>query len=209
MFITTKTTKETSWDSIKVSARNYFLKSGDEISVTLKSGEKITLVIGHDETKKAYFCFKDCIEDLRYINRNDTNAGGWAATDIRKWLNSVLLALLPDDLQDIIVPTKIVQIIDGERVVTEDKLFLFSKTQMFGKCDETENEPEDTQIDIFKKEKDRVKEHADDGSYPYSLRSSRGSSSGNFCSVNSNGSAGYSSASNCYGVAPGFCITES
>ena len=121
--------REASWAALKSAAQNGALKSGDKIPVTLKNGELITLTVGHDESGKAYFCFEDCLEDTRPVNDENTTAGGWKAFDIRAWLNNDLFALLPDDLQAIIEPTEIVQIIGGQRVVTKDKLFLFSKTR--------------------------------------------------------------------------------
>lgn len=200
-----------SWDEIKeheIKGQNP-LMSGDQIPIILKNGECVTLVVGHDENGKTYFCFEDCLVEERPMNKRNTNAGGWKATDIRKWLNSTLFALLPDDLQKVIVPTRIIQVLDGERVETEDKLFLFSKTQMFGKGDWSNLEPEDMQIDIYSTEKSRVKECGENGTWWYGLRTPYGGSSNGFCSVNSSGYAYSSYANNGRGVAPGFCITES
>lgn len=200
---------EASWMALKAAAKNGTLKSGDKIPVMLKSGEKITLTIGHDEDGNAYFCFEDCLFDERPVNNRNTNAGGWKAYDIRHWLNNDLFALLPDDLQAIIEPTEIVQIIGGERVVTKDKLFLFSKTQLFGKGDWSRIEPEDTQIDIFSTEKGRVKECGKHGTWPYSTRTPRDGNAGGVCYVNYSGSAYNGGASISRGVAPGFRIAKS
>lgn len=200
-----------SWDEIKereIKGQNP-LMSGDQIPIVLKNGECVTLVVGRDENGKTYFCFEDCLVEERPMNKRNTNAGGWGATDIRKWLNSTLFALLPDDLQKVIVPTRIIQVLDGERVETEDKLFLFSKTQMFGKGDWSNLEPEDMQIDIYSTEKSRVKECGENGTWWYGLRTPYYGNSYTFCSVNISGTAGNSYAYYTRGVAPGFCITES
>ena len=201
--------REASWAALKSAAQNGALKSGDKIPVTLKNGELITLTVGHDESGKAYFCFEDCLEDTRPVNDENTTAGGWKAFDIRAWLNNDLFALLPDDLQAIIEPTEIVQIIGGQRVVTKDKLFLFSKTQLFGKGDWSRIEPEDTQIDIFATEKGRVKECGEHGTWPYSTRTPYNGTTSSVCTVNNNGYANIVYADSSRGVAPGFCITES
>ena len=99
-----------------------------------------------------------------------------------------------------------VQIIDGKRVETEDKLFLLSRTQVYGKGDWSRYEPEDAHLDIFAKERDRVKEYRDMGTWPYWLRSPLASSSTYFCGVFSYGSALSYFASTAYGVAFGFSL---
>lgn len=182
------------------------LMSFDQIPIILKNGEFVTLTVGHDEKGKTYFCFEDCIVDERPMNKRDTNLGGWAATSMRQWLNTTLLALLPDEIQDVIKPTRIVQVLNGEKVMTQDKIFLFSKTQMFGKGEWSELEPEDTQIDIFRTEKNRVKECAGHGTWSYFLRTPYDGYTNSFCMVSSTGYAGNSGASHGRGVAPGFCI---
>ena len=93
---------------------------------------------------------------------------------MRQYLNNTVFALLPDELQALIAPTTIVQIVDGERVETEDKLFLLSKTQVFGKGRWSEREPEDAQLLCFLREKDRVKECGDNGTWWWWLRSPEG-----------------------------------
>ncbi|WP_316636968.1 DUF6273 domain-containing protein [uncultured Ruminococcus sp.] len=207
IFTTVET--ESNWAALKEAATRGALKSGDKIPVTLKSGEQITLTIGHDERGNAYFSFEDCLKEQRPVNGDGTVTGGWKSFDIRQWLNNELFALLPDDLQAVIEPTEIVQIIDGERVVTKDKLFLFSKTQLFGKGDWSRIEPEDTQIDIFATEKRRVKECGDHGTWPYSTRTPQEYGTNGVAYVGSSGYAGSSIASNSRGVAPGFRITKS
>ena len=183
------------------------LQSFDQIPIILKNGEFVTLTVGHDESGKTYFCFEDCIVDRWHMNSEWTNEGGWAASDMRRWLNTTLFALLPDEIQAVIKPTRIVQVIGGERIETEDKLFLFSKTQLFGKGSWSEIEPEDTQIDIFRTEKNRVKECGNLGTSSWWTRSPRSDNSNRFGMVNSDGSANGSYASSSRGVAPGFCIT--
>ena len=207
--IITTVEREASWAALKTAAENRTLKSGDKIPVTLKNGERITLTVGHDEKGKVYFCFEDCLNEERPVNSNGTVTGGWKSFDIRHYLNNDLFALLPDDLQAIIEPTEIVQIINGERVVTKDKLFLFSKTQLFGKGDWSKIEPEDTQIDIFSTEKERVKECGDHGTWPYSTRTPFSGYTSSVCVVTSSGSATNSAANSSRGVAPGFRIAKS
>lgn len=207
MFTTVET--ESSWSALKEAATRGALKSGDKIPVTLKNGERITLKVGYDKADTPYFCFEDCLNKELPVNSDGTVTGGWKSFDIRHYLNNDLFALLPDDLQAIIEPTEIVQIINGERVVTKDKLFLFSKTQLFGKGDWSKIEPEDTQIDIFSTEKERVKECGDHGTWQYSTRTPQESYTNRVACVGYNGVAYGSSANDARGVAPGFRITKS
>ena len=210
MLIKTKAEFETSWDSIKNAVDGggveALLHSGDEIPVTLKNGENVIFVVTYDENGKLYFVLRDCLADEHRMNKEWTNKGGWAATEMRTYLNSTIFALLPDDLQAVIAPTKIVQILDGERVECEDNLFLISKTQAFGKGSWTEYEPEDTHLDIFKTERDRVKECGNNGTWFYWLRSPLSSSTASFCHVHNGGGGASGGASLSYGVAFGFCI---
>ena len=213
MFIIKKALQETTWAQIKEAAQKHELgrlfDEGDQIPVTLKNGENVTFTVGHDKTGKHFFVMEDCLKETRPMNRVNTNAGGWRDTEIRPWLNTDFFALLPDDLQEIIVPTKIVQILNGERVETEDKIFMLSMTQLFGEGWWTEYEPEDTQLDIFPTEKSRVKECDDHGTWFYGTRSPLRDSSVSFCVVDYSGSAGNTIAYGNGGVAPGFCIEES
>ena len=210
MFIKTLANFETSWEALKAAVAdgsiNKMLHNGDKVPVTLKTGEEVIFEATYDKNGKLFFVLRDCLEDEHVMNRNRTNEGGWAATDMRRYLNKTIFALLPDDLQAAIVPTKIVQIINGERVECEDKLFLPSKTQAFGKGDWTEFEPEDTQFDIFAHERDRVKECGKNGTWFWWLRSPLSSSSTSFCGVNYYGFSFSSNAYSSNGVAFGFCI---
>ena len=210
MLVKTHVTFESSWaalkEAVKVGAIRQILRSGDEIPVTLKTGEETVFVASYDAAGNLFFVIQNCLPDEHPMNKAWTNKGGWADCDMRRHVNETVFALLPDELQAVIAPTKVVQIIDGKRVETEDKLFLLSRTQVYGKGDWSRYEPEDAHLDIFAKERDRVKEYRDMGTWPYWLRSPLASSSTNFCGVFSNGYAFSSNASNANGVAFGFSL---
>lgn len=152
---------ETSWNRIKELAKNGakdgLLKSGNLIPVTLKNGEEIQLVVAHDEFGRVFFVLKDCSTKRKMAT--PTNAYGcvWAASEMRRYLNEEVFPLLPDDLRSVIAPAKIVQVFDGKRFETEDKLFLLSQTQVFGKDYWSDVEPEDAQLDCFTDKKSRMK----------------------------------------------------
>ena len=177
--------------------------SGDNLPLILKDGQDIGLDVGKDEKGRIYFIFHNLMEEDHVMNENWTNKGGWAATEMRRYANERVFQLLPDDLQEAIRPTRIIQVMDGERIETEDKLFCLSYTQVFGGNFKENHEPEDTQIDIFKTEKDRVKQR-DGETWHWWLRSAYNASI--FGYVDSNGYSGGNIADNSYGVALGFCL---
>lgn len=208
MFIKTMATYETTWNALKAAVADgsirELLHSRDQIPVTLKTGEKVIFDVTYDETGKLFFVMHDCMDKEHVMNKRFTNAGGWPACNMRRYLNNTVLDLLPDDLQAVIKPTTITQVIDGETVTCEDKLFLLSRTQVFGRGPWTAKEPDDTQLDIFRTERDRVKLCGDKGTWFWWLRSA---SYGNgFYNVGSSGGDNYDDAGDSGAVALGFCI---
>ncbi len=75
------------------------------------------------------------------MNATDTSSGGWEASALRSWLFSDGLALLPEDLSSVIVAanknTNNTGLTDKlESVtVTQDKLWCFSASEVFGAVD--------------------------------------------------------------------------
>ena len=210
--VITKEAKWTSWAELKAYAEagrlGEVLKSGDNIPVTLKNGEEVSFDVGKDESGKIYFVMHNCLKEKKPMNVSRTNKGGWEKSDIRRYLNEEVIELLPDELRKIIKPTKIVQVWDGKRRETEDKLFLLSRTQIFGKNRDYESiEPNNSLIDIFENQRERVKECKElEEVYYWWLRSPYSSYSGDFCYVDTCGTVNYDNASYSYGVAPAFCI---
>ena len=212
MKIRTITEKESTWAELKALSEagklGEVLQSGDNIPVTLKNGEEVSFDIGKDESGKIYFIMHNCLKEKKPMNREWTNKGGWEESDMRRYLNEEVIELLPDELQEIIKPTKILQVWNGKRRETEDKLFLLSRTQVFGKDERYEPiEPNDSLIDIFKSQRDCVKELEGYGtSYSWWLRSPYSGNSYYFCRVYADGTVNDYDAYYSYGVAPAFCI---
>lgn len=210
MTIITKSTKQFSWAELKEAANmgalDTVLCRGDQIPVTLKNGEEVVFDVTSDENGKIFFVAHDCLNDQHRMNEDWTNEGGWDACEMRAYLNSTVLALLPDEIQEVIAPTTIVQVLNGKRVECTDKLFLLSHTQVFGKDRYAEIEPEDTQIDIFSTERNRVKMCGDHGTWWWWERSPNSGSSTTFCFVSNIGTANNNNAYYTIGVAPSFCI---
>ena len=138
-----------------------------------------------------------------------TNKGGWKDSAMRKWLNEDVLPRLPKELQAMIVPRTIRQMIDGKEVQTQDKLWLPSFTEMCGADAAAEWAPGDLgdeQFELFASERSRVKEAPGRGPWWYWLSSPYASFSTRFCLINSNGNAYCYYASTATGVAFGFCL---
>ena len=205
-------TSEIEWNTIKKAQADGKLQElfqlGDELDITLKTGEELTAQVA-DTKEHMRFVLKDCMKDEHGMNKKMTNEGGWRDSGMRLWLNETVFHMLPDELQEIIVPRRIAQTMDGETLESEDKLWLPSFTEMFGEERAKDWAPADTnetQMELFTTERSRVKEAPGKGTWWYWLRSPRGSNSACFCYVNSDGGADYYDASNADGVAFGFCL---
>ncbi len=208
--VITEERKQYSWDMIRRAAEEgnlgNILLSGDRIPITLTNGEKIELEVGRDKTGRTYFIFYNALDERHCMNEEWTNKGGWEASDMRRYANEEVFTLLPDEIRDSITPTRIVQVIDGERHETDDWLFCLSATQVFGECDDENMEPEDSQIDIYEVARNRVKEWRGSASWWW-LRSAYYGN--NFNYVYSDGSNDSNYANSSGGVVLSFCIKES
>lgn len=186
--ITTKETRAFDWANMGA------LKVGDEIAEALKDGREVVLVVMDD----GVIGLKNLL-GRHCMNEDWTNKGGWLACDMRRWLNSEVLALLPDELLAIIKPRKF-----GDE---EDKLWLFSEMEIFGEHEWTENDPDrGFQFEYFKNPANRIKVDEDGDANWWWERSPGASDSSSFCLVNSSGCAAYFNAYFTYGVCFGFYI---
>ena len=186
--ITTKETRAFDW------ANPGTLKVGDEIAETLKDGREVVFVVMDD----GVIGLKNLL-GYHHMNEDWTNKGGWLACDMRRWLNSEVLALLPNELLAVIKPRKF-----GDE---EDRLWLFSEMEVFGDHSWTENDPDrGFQFEYFKDRRNRIKTDEDGDAYWWWERSPIGSGSSAFCSVYGGGAASIVSAANTVGVCFGFYI---
>lgn len=179
----------------------------DEIDVPLTTGGTVTAVCGYVTPTTARFVFKDCWDE-HVMNQENTNKTGYYKSAARKHILEDILPNIAPEWREIIVPRTIVEIIDGERVEYNDPMWMPSATDVFGTPEWAwwKDEGDDFQLPIFKKERDRVKECGDNGTYPWWLRSVLATDSDRFCRVGTGGSASYSHACLSYGFAPGFDI---
>ena len=117
-------------------------------SIELSNGETAEVqIVGfrHDDKTSGgkvgiTFIFKDAIIE-RPMNSTDSNAGGWQSSQMRTWLASEGIEMLPVDLSD-----KIAEVDKASNNVgmatsisavtlTSDKLWLFSATELCGPID--------------------------------------------------------------------------
>ena len=187
------------------------------------------------------FEFVDVIENHR-MNKYDNNAntngdgnrGGWEYSDMRAYLNNGiylpndetnkidytsfgLLSKLPEALQNVITPTRVVSgrgSKDTGNFITTDKLYLLSTVEVWGT---PQNDTVDTtktrQLDYYKNlgvtTSDygvAIKKNISNNSIVWWLRSARSSHNGIFNYVSSNGNGSNNYAVYTYGVSPAFRI---
>ena len=178
----------------------------DELEFKLDTGEDVTAVCGGYITPtRARFVFKDCLAETGQMNKDATNKGGYYKSKGRKHILEDIYPHLPPELREIIEPRPLVETIDGETVEYSDPLWIPSGTDVFGtRKNWYTEEPDSVQLDIFKQERDRVKETKGYGTAYWWLRSPGASCSTNFVFVSADGTVHYTRAYFSLGFAPGF-----
>ena len=179
----------------------------DEIDIPLDTGGTVTVVCAYSGPTTARFVFKDCWDES-VMNDEATNKGGYYKSKGRA---HVLVDILPHIAQEwraIFKPRQMLEEIDGERIEYADLMWLLSATDVFGSSEEGywKDIDDSFQLPIFRRERDRVKECGDEGTYPYWLRSVHATSSNSFRLVGTGGSDSGSYALYSFGFAPGFDI---
>ena len=185
------------------------LSEGDLIPIRLANGKENAIRVTHDQTGNMFFVFENCLDKQFPMNRNPTNAGGWAKSKMRAYLNGEIAKQFPDDLLESIEPISVEQRMpDMTYVKSCDKLFLLSEEQVFGKSEYSKPEKGLSQLKIFEGSKEcRVKNRDGKPSWWW-LRSPYSGNNSIFVFVFSSGAVGWNYADNSGGVAPGFCLIE-
>lgn len=198
-----KQESETTWEDIV--ANKDKLRIGDEVRCQLKNGKVVYAVVAainpYGDNQVA-FVFKDCIGEDQTMNDKATNKGGWRDCKMREYVNTEILALLPDDLKSVIRPRTIKQSIQGENCESTDSLWLLSYTEVFG--GDYSVDVGDVHFPLFDTEGSRVKMNEDGDTWCYWLRSAYDTNY--FGIVSSNGYNYGNSASGSSGVALGFLV---
>lgn len=215
------------WDQIGRIAeagesRKYF-NIGDEKTIELSTGEKITLVIlgfDHDDLTtggKAGITIgiKNILSILYPMNNSATNEGGWAQSKMRAETMQMLLFQLPSDLRAIIKDVYKYELKNnkGNNVVdsttTRSTLFLFARVEIKGRSEESQYWCEGEQYEYWRSVKngeipeDRIKS---DQSWWLRTWYSDTESNGTFFAVTNEGNFELKNANTNCGVSFGFCI---
>lgn len=206
--ITRKYESKSKWFDIakRISeGNNGYLNLGDVITDKLKDGREFSVevvALNSYSPNTVVLAFKE-LPALYAMNDEATNRGGWEACKMRRYLNGDFFDLLPDDLQEVIRARTIKQLLNNRVVTTLDKLWLMSRTEIFGQ--EWQTDVDDVQFEWFKEKAHRVKFYNGEP-YPWRERSPNYNNTNTFCFVNTNGHAGNSDADYSYGVAPAFIL---
>ncbi len=168
MQLITTRNKEISFAELKkaISSGNglELIRPGDKFAIELKNGELVNAVCGgYVNEKRARFVLEDCLADKWRMNDTPTNKGGYLKSEGRRHVLEDILPLFPDELAEEFEPRFMSEEIDGERHEYADTLWIPSATDVFGAGDWWNEEPDSVQLEIFKRERDRVKERVGDG----------------------------------------------
>ena len=160
---------------------------------------------------KAQFDFKDCLTKGVRMNSSNTNAGGYGDSEMKTNTLPALVNALPDWLKDRLITFDVKASAGSQSndivTVSNNKLALRSEIEMFGTTQYSKPGEGDGQISYYSDVNHRIKHLGKSGSTTnWWERSPLGSGSKTFCTVNSNGSANTTNASNAYGVSPFGCI---
>ena len=196
-----------SWAELKKMAQagtiSQVLSEGDLIPIRLADGEENAIRVTHDQTGNMFFVFENCLDKPFFMNRNATNAGGWAKSEMRAYLNGEIAKQFPDDLLESIEPISIEQKMPDETYAkSRDKLFLLSEEQVFGESRWSKPEKGVSRLRIFEGSQEYGKP------FWWWLRSPYSGTSSAFVRVNSSGAVDWNIAYGSCGVAPGFCLIE-
>lgn len=181
-----------------------FIRPFDKLAIELKNGERVNAVCaGYVNEKRARFVLEDCLAEKWRMNDAPTNKGGYLKSEGRRHVLEDILPLFPDELAEAFVPRFMSETIDGELHEYADTLWIPSATDIFGAGDWWNEEPDSFQLEIFKRERDRVKEVAGE-TWCWWLRSSLASDSYAFVLVSADGTVYAYYAYYSLGFAPGF-----
>ena len=220
--------EKASWSDIAAlsesgSADKYF-SVGDEKTISLTTGEQVTLVIlgfDHDDLTSGgkagmTIGMKNLLATTYRMNATETNAGGWDESEMRTSTMATLLSQLPSDLQGVIKQVNKKATAGGESAsitTSADKLWLLAEVEVDGTTSAGYVD-EGEQYEYWKTVKDgtvaadRIK-YLSNGSGSASgwwLRSPSVGFSAYFRYFASTGFVGSNSANGSYGVSFGFCV---
>lgn len=171
---------------------------GDVIAFTLTDGEEVEALAVKQEQDGMIFCLVDCLNQEYPMNEEDSNRGGYEATDLRAKLKGEILDRFPADIRE-----KMVAFANG------DYLRLPTEKEIFGCNEYGKAEPDDVQQwEPMKQRKNRIafQGKGTDRWEWYWLQNAHKWYAVHFAFVGNGGNANYHSASDANGVRPAFKI---
>lgn len=169
----------------------------DIISFELADGEKVEAMAMKQEADGMIFMLVDCLKDEECMNEEDSNRGGWDASDLRVKLNGEILERFPVEIRE-----QMVAFTNG------DMLRLPTEKEIFGVNEYGETEDESVeQFAPMKLRRNRIAFQGHNGNWEwYWLANKHKRSASGFAYVGHSGSAYSSGASGAGGVRPAFKI---
>ena len=160
--------------------------------------------------------FVDIITE-RVMNSNDTNSGGWPASELYSFVNNDLYTALPNDLKDIIIDTYAISSHshnDSSNFKSYDKIYLLYAKEIWGNDGtsdivEYDNAEASTrQLDYYLNNSITIDNHSlvTKNDYWWTRSVYANDTGREFCIVDLYGSIYYESAMYTLGVAPAFRI---
>ena len=221
---------EATWRELKTAVETgvattlYANDVGKTKAVTLKNGQTVHLRLSNntadlyelaDGTGTTGFAFEfvECYGTQYQWNTTGTNVGGWNASYMRNTVMPLILAQLPDEVQEVIATVKRKSCYsgtDGTLVTTEDDLFLLFDPEVFGNNGYARSEERAANT--------RWQYYAQNDTNAARIKQLNGSNTRWWegspyngdtyivCMVNNGGKANSNDASVSRGVAPGFCL---
>lgn len=169
---------------------------GDVIAFELEGGEKVEAMAMRQEVDGMLFLFVDCLKDEECMNEEDSNRGGFDASDLRMKLNREIVERFPAEICE-----QMIAFANG------DMLRLPTEKEIFGVNEYGEDEGDVEQFAPMKLRRNRIAFQGLNGNWEwYWLANKHKRSASNFAAVNNGGYADYNNASNAHGVRPAFKI---
>lgn len=196
-------------------AASAVFKRGDKKTVTLTTGEVITLRLedfNHDDRSSGgkapmTFMMVDALNTTAQMNTSNTNSGGWNSSAMRSKM-STFLSQLPADLRAVIKPV-IKKTTAGSQSTTiqstTDSLWIASLKEVGLAVNDTGYKDEGTQYPLFTDNASRIKKVNGSAAHWWTRSPYTGNSTLFRC-VGSDGSHNSNVASNSYGVVLGLCV---
>lgn len=171
------------------------LRVGDRIQISLAEIGDFTATAHKITDKGVLFVFDEYVA-RRPMNKKNTNKGGYEKSDLKKWIDSVLLEAFPEELRHRIVDLSIPTI--GE---------------LFGHDDEWNNEhfeaDTDEQLPLMKERRNRIAFFENNWEWGWLRNAMKEKfSSADFAFVNYDGGTYYADASDSNGVRPEFWLVK-